>query len=74
MLEQRNYHDGDDDDNVDEHVDDDTDNHLQSLSHPAILQAVGCHRHCNMKTRSCKACDIKQQAVSVAAFLSCYLK
>ena len=26
MLEQRNYHDGDDDENVDEHVDDDTDN------------------------------------------------
>ena len=26
MREQRNYHDGDDDENVDEHVDDDTDN------------------------------------------------
>ena len=32
---------------------------LQSLSHPANLRAVGCHRHCKMKTGSCKTSDMQ---------------
>ena len=44
---------------------------LQSLSHPANLRAVGCHRHCKMKTGSCKTSHIqlicKQQDVIATA-------
>ena len=60
--------DGDDDVHNDDDDDDDSrmssplqneDPKLLSVSHPANLQAVGCHRHCRMKIRSCKACHIQ---------------